>query len=79
MDFKQATDELTRGVTLSDVAEEAGVSDALIRRARLDPDSSSYRRPPASWRDVIARIAETRSRELADLAASLRADPETGP
>jgi len=72
MDFNEATEILTkRCPTLSAVAKEAGVSDGLIRQARLDPDTDSYRRPPQGWEAAVASLARARAAELVKLAADL--------
>jgi hypothetical protein len=64
MDFVEATDRLTRGVTLADLAEELGASYGLIRQARMDPNSPSYRKPPGGWEAAVARLAGERAEEL---------------
>ena len=64
MNFISGTDRLTRGPTLETVADETGVSHALIRQARLDTASASYRRPPDGWRTAISRLARKRAAEL---------------
>jgi hypothetical protein len=71
MDFKEATDILTRRITADEIAEAAGVSISSIARARLDPSSSAYRSPPDKWQPVLARLARERIRELSVLADSL--------
>ena len=72
MDFKTASDRVTGAcVTLDDIAVAAGVSDSLIRRARLDPAGSSFRRPPAGWEKAIAKLARERAGELLKLAEEL--------
>ena len=72
VDFRMATDRLTRGCpTLADVAGEAGVSAGLIRQARMDPKASSFRNPPLGWELVLAKLARKRSRELEKLAGEL--------
>ena len=43
----------------------------MIRQARLDPASSSYRRPPAGWESAIAKLARERAGELVKLAEEL--------
>jgi hypothetical protein len=68
MDFKVATDILTRRITADEIAEAAGVSLSSIARARLDPSSSAYRSPPEDWRAVLARLARERIRELTAFA-----------
>jgi hypothetical protein len=72
MDFKEASSRLTDGYSLADIAKEAGVSEATVRRARLDPESSAYRPPPADWRTVIIRLAEGRIARLQQLINVLR-------
>jgi hypothetical protein len=68
MDFKTATDRVAGCITHQEIAEVAGVSIQTIRQARMDPDSPSYRHPPAGWQWVLARLARERSRELAAFA-----------
>jgi hypothetical protein len=72
LDFKNATDILTQGpsVTLARIAERFGVQLATIARARIDTDNR--RPPPANWQSVIAEMAETHARELEDHARELR-------
>ncbi|HEY0017997.1 MAG TPA: hypothetical protein VGC13_16900 [Longimicrobium sp.] len=64
MDFKEATDILTRRITADEIAEAAGVSISSIARARLEPSSSAYRSPPENWQSVLAQLARERIREL---------------
>jgi hypothetical protein len=71
MDFTEATDRLTRGVSLADLARELNASYGLIRQARMDPVSPSYRRPPAGWEDAVAQLAEERANELLALKQAL--------
>lgn len=65
MDFKEATDILTRRITADEIAEVAGVSISSIARARLDPSSAAYRSPPENWKPVLARLARERMQQLA--------------
>lgn len=74
MDFKAASDELTRCVTLADIAEGAGMAEVTIRQARLDPTSKSFRSPPSNWPAVVAELAEKRAQELQELAERLRGE-----
>lgn len=60
------------GVTLGDLAEDLGVSEAGIRQARLDPAASGYRSPPEGWPAAVARLARRRARELEELADGLQ-------
>jgi hypothetical protein len=71
MDFSEATNLLTRPVTLSDLAQEMGASYGLIRQARMDVHSPSYRRPPDGWQVAVARLAEKRAAELLKLKNDL--------
>ncbi|MBA2244160.1 MAG: hypothetical protein H0W11_04335 [Gemmatimonadetes bacterium] len=43
----------------------------LVRQARLDSDNRNYRAPPSNWREVVARLARERARELERLAEEL--------
>lgn len=72
MDFKEASSRLTDGYSLADIAEEAGVSEATVRRARLDPESSAYRPPPGNWKGVVVRLANRRIAKLQQLVEALR-------
>lgn len=72
MDFKEASSRLTAGHTLADIAAETGMSEATVRRARLDPSSSAYRSPPTVWKEAIIRLAEARIAELTELVSRLR-------
>lgn len=60
-------------LTLADIAA-AGVAPNSIRRARLDPTSRSYRKPPANWRAALAKLARERDDELVELANELDAE-----
>jgi hypothetical protein len=71
MNFKAASDRLTDCVRLAAIADETGMSDATIRRARLDPESPAYRSPPSGWEAAIARLARKRAAELVKLADQL--------
>lgn len=71
MDFKTATDILTRRITADEIAEAAGVSISSIARARLDPASSAYRSPPEDWETVLAQMARERGEEFRELAEAL--------
>lgn len=71
MEFKEASSRLTDGHTLADIAAETGMSEATVRRARLQSDSSAYRSPPPKWKEAIIRLAEERIRQLRALITSL--------
>lgn len=72
MDFVSATDALfDYGVTLQEIADALGVSYSAARAARLPKDSSSYRRPPHSWRPMLVRLARQRGGDLTKLADRL--------
>jgi hypothetical protein len=71
VDFKTATDILSRRITADEIADAAGVSISSIARARLDPASSAYRSPPEDWETVLFRLALARSEDLKELAELL--------
>jgi hypothetical protein len=71
MDFIEATDRLTKSVTLADVARELQASYGLIRQARMDSTSTSYRRPPEGWEIAVAKLAKQRAEELLHLYQEL--------
>jgi hypothetical protein len=71
MDFVEAMDRLKRAVTDDEIAAATGVSTNTIRRTRADPSTRNFRPPPADWRQVLARLARGRSKELALLADEL--------
>lgn len=71
VDFKTASDRLRKCHTLADVARVSGAAEPTIRQARLDPSSSSYRKPPEGWQAAIAKLARERAGELLELAEEL--------
>jgi hypothetical protein len=71
MDFTEATDRLTKGLSLADLARELGASYGLIRQARMDPTSPSYRKPPEGWEAAVARLAASRAEALLALKSVL--------
>ena len=72
MEFKEASSRLTDGHTLADIAAETGMSEATVRRARLEPNSPAYRSPPPNWKEAIIRLAEQRIEALTELVRVLR-------
>lgn len=74
MDFTEATNKLTEAVTLAGLAKEMGASYGLIRQARMDPNSASFRRPPDGWQAAVARLAEQRAAELLQLSEELQSE-----
>lgn len=74
MDYKQATDRLFERVTAADLAQELGVSQNAIARARLDPATRDFRPPPALWKAAIARLAAKRAAALLALRTELESD-----
>lgn len=72
MDFKEASSRLTDGHSLADIAAETGMSEATVRRARLEPSSPAYRSPPPKWKEAIIRLAEHRIAQLSELITRLR-------
>lgn len=71
MDFKKATDELFSGITHQELAEALGVSVATIRQARLGKDAKAHRSPPEGWERAALRLAQSREKYFARLAAKL--------
>jgi hypothetical protein len=69
--FITATNRLTAGPTLADVARELDIRPQTLRQARLDPESGSYRRPPEGWQNAVARVARRHAAELVRLAEQL--------
>ncbi len=72
MSFKQITDRLLdSGISLREFANALGVSYSSVKQARLNPPSPSYRKPPANWRAVLAKLVRERGGELDGLADEL--------
>ena len=72
MEFKTATDILTRRITAEEIAEAASVSTSTIARARLDRSSAAYRSPPPAWQSALLALAKKRVRELQVLIEALQ-------
>ena len=70
MDFKTATNELTRHMGLRELAEELGVSPNLLFRARMKKNGH-YRTQPPGWEQAAAKLARRRAKELERLAKEL--------
>jgi hypothetical protein len=75
MDFKEATDAVSAGISHQDLADRLGVSVQRIRQARLDPSAAGYRPPPPGWREAIAMLAQDRGTEFLDIAAAVVDEP----
>lgn len=71
MDYKDATDGLFERITAADLAQELGVSQNAVARARLDPATRDYRPPPPGWRAAVSRLAKRRAEELMTLAENI--------
>ena len=71
VDYKEATDRLFGRITATDLADELGVSQNAVARARLDPTTRDFRPPPAGWRTAVARLAGERAEELLKLKAEI--------
>ncbi|HYW07161.1 MAG TPA: hypothetical protein VE913_09410 [Longimicrobium sp.] len=71
MDYKQATDRLLERVTAADLADELGVSQNAVARARLDPTTRDFRPPPSGWQAAVARMAGQRAAALLKLKEEL--------
>ena len=74
MEWREATERLMRcGVSLSEIADAAGLAHVTLRQMRLDPSSTGYRSPPEGWPDLLARVARSRMGELTGCADDLGA------
>ena len=71
MDYKTATDRLFERITAAELAEEIGVSQNAVARARLDPATRDYRPPPSGWQAAVARLAGDYAAKLLALQAEL--------
>jgi hypothetical protein len=74
VDYKEATDRLFERITAADLAEELGVSQNAVARARLEPTTRDYRPPAVGWQRAVARLAAKRAAELLTLKEEL--EPE---
>jgi len=72
MDYKTATDRITKPLGMMEVAAAMGVSESMARRAKISPDSPAHRRPPPNWREGVIRLAEERIELLQRLIEELR-------
>jgi hypothetical protein len=72
VDYKEATDRLLEKITTADLADELGVSQNAVVRARLDPRTRDFRPPPSGWEAAVARVAERRGIELLQLSRELK-------
>ena len=71
-DFRKATDELFAVISHQELADALRCSVATIRQARLDEGAKAHRKPPEGWEKVVAKMAEGREEELAQLARRLK-------
>ncbi len=76
MDFRDATDMLFARVDHEDLAQALGVSIAAIRQARLKPEATAHRAPPANWRRAVESLAERRISQYERLLRTLREEGE---
>jgi hypothetical protein len=70
VNYREATDRLFERITAAELAEELGVSQNAIARARLDPATRDYRPPPSGWEAAVVRVADRRAKELLALKAA---------
>lgn len=73
MDYKEATDLLFTRITAADLADELGVSQNAVARARLNPDTRDYRPPPTNWESGAVKLVDRRIAELMRLRHLLTA------
>jgi len=74
MNFPAAVAVLFDAYTHDDLAMNLDTSHVHIRQALLDPTVVGYRRPPAGWNEVLARLARQRAERLLLLAEHLGVD-----
>jgi methyltransferase (TIGR00027 family) len=75
VDYKEATDRLLERITTEDLANELGISQNAIARARLDPATRDFRPPPVGWQAAVARLAGERASRLLRLKTELTGAP----
>ncbi|HET7232711.1 MAG TPA: class I SAM-dependent methyltransferase [Longimicrobium sp.] len=75
MDYKEATDRLLERITTADLANELGVSQNAIARARLDSTTRDFRPAPVGWQAAVARLAGERASRLLRLKTELTGAP----
>jgi len=72
MDFRKASDRATGAcITLAAIAEACGTAPQTLRRARMDPGTPNYRKPPDGWEGALAQLARQRAEYLIGLAKEL--------
>ncbi len=69
MDFKAASDRLTSGPSMTDLADRLGVSLDTLLRARTK--GASPGRAPVGWEQALAELAWERAQDLQQLAEAL--------
>jgi hypothetical protein len=76
VNYKEATDRLFERITAADLAEELGVSQNAVARARLDPTTRDFRPPPAGWEAAVARLAKKKTVAFQQLQQALEQSSE---
>lgn len=75
MDYRAATDRIAAlNITHETIAQAQATALNMVARARMDPTSADYRKPPPDWRAVLARLARERAAALIELADELEAN-----
>lgn len=69
--FQAATDALVTAMSHEDLANELDCSTSLIRQARRDPKSPSFRNPPGGWEVTVRRLLEAKADHFTKLAAKI--------
>jgi|GEM_PF-2000169 len=72
MTFRDATDDLLKGISHERLAAALGVSVPSVRQARLDPTAKAHRSPPEGWEGKVAKLAESEGKRLLRLSKSLQ-------
>jgi hypothetical protein len=73
MNFVRATTDLTRRVTLGDLAERLGVTTLHLSRSRKRPTDRYYQVPPDGWQAEVARLARAQAAQLQKIVEQLTA------
>ncbi len=69
MTFREATDQLTAGISLANLAARMNVAVNSVLRARMEGPNA--RKPPEGWEQALAQLARERARDLQQLAETL--------
>ncbi len=69
--FQETTDALCAPVSHEELAAALDCSVSLLRQARRDPNSPSFRNPPRGWEVTVRRLLEAKADHFTKLAVKL--------